>query len=172
MSTIVPKKNTLYVLQLKEQVDETVFNYIDTSEKWDVAYAKLDALLKEAIVNFENYMEVNGEKPKEDTTSVLFLNGLFKLVYFHTISYYHLEDNKQNEKRAKVLELLILAANCIPNVAKGNFADYLKEIANSYEEISQVEGKQQEFEKAIIEQNNKISDCFAAFKKATELVIK
>ena len=172
MSAKVPLKNTGSLLQLKEQLDEIVFNYIDTSQKWEVAYAKLDELLKSATVYFDSYMKANGDLPKEDTTAILFLNVSYKLIYFHTISYYHLTETQQEEVKDHVLELLILAAECIQDVHKENHAEYVHEIAKSYEEISQVKGSQIQFEKTILEKNNSVADCFESFAKAAKLFIK
>lgn len=169
MSTKVPLKDALHLLHFKEQVDEIVFNYIDTSQKWEVAYFELNLLLEKATAYFDSIMEASGDKPKGNTTAVLFMNSAYKLIYFHTISYYHLKETNQESSKDKVLELLTLAAKCIPDVKKENHAEYLKEIAKTYEEISQVQGKQQEFEQAILEQNNKIADCFAHFSKARNL---
>ena len=162
----------MYLLQIKEQLDEIVFNYIDTSQKWEVAYTKLDALIEKATIYYNGFMEAYGDKPKENTTAILFLNISFKLIYFHTISFYHLKETNQEVVKEQVLELLTLAANCIPDVQKENHAEYLNEIAKSYEEISQVKGKQAEFERSILEQNNRIGDCFNFYSKASSLLLK
>lgn len=172
MSTRVPLENTMHTLQLKEQLDEVVFNYIDTAQNWEVAYSKLDKLLEEATVYFHEYMEASGDQPKGNTTAIIFLNVAYKLIYFHTISHYHLKDTNQQAVKENALELLTLAAKCIPDVKKENHAEYLTEIAKSYEKISQVEGKQKEFEQAILEQNTSVSDCFTAFSKALKLFQK
>lgn len=172
MSTKVPLKNALHILQLKEQMDEVVFNYIDTSQKWEVAYSELDVLLEKTTGYFESYMEASGDKPEGNTTAVLFLNVAYKLIYFHTISYYHLEETDQAAVRDKVLDLLTLAAKCIPDVHKENNAEYLGEIAKSYEEISREQGNQQGFNKVILEKKPKIEDCFAHFSEAKKLFLK
>ncbi|MFC7684569.1 hypothetical protein [Ureibacillus sp. GCM10028918] len=169
MSTKVPLKD---LLQLKEQLDEIVFNYIDTSQKWEVAYSKLDSLLENVTAYYDSYMEANGDKPKENTTAVLFLNVSYKLIYFHTISFYHLKETNQEVVKERVLELLTLAANCIPDVNKENHIAYLQEIAASFEEISNIQGKQQEFEKLNLERNSSIVDCFDTFSKAKNLLLK
>ncbi|MCM3388043.1 hypothetical protein M3649_07820 [Ureibacillus chungkukjangi] len=172
MSTKVPLKNAVYLLQIKEQLDEIVFNYIDTTQKWEVAYDKLDELLEKATIYYNGFMEANGDKPKENTSAILFLNISFRLIYFHTISYYHLKVTNKEAVKNQVLELITLAANCIPDVQKEGHAEYLNEIAKSYEEISQVKGKQVEFEQSIIEQDNRIVDCFNYYSKASSLFLK
>lgn len=172
MSTRVPLKNAMHILQLKEQLDEIVFNYIDTSQVWEVAYSELDVLLEKTTGYFESFMEASGDKPRGNTSAVLFLNIAYKLIYFHTISYYHLKETNQDAVRDKALQLLTLSAKCIPDVNKENHLEYLKEIAQSYEEISQIQGKQQEFEQAIIEQNHMIADCFDHFSEARNLFFK
>ncbi|MDN4494576.1 hypothetical protein [Ureibacillus aquaedulcis] len=172
MSTRIPMETAVNLLEMKEQLDEVVFNYIDTQQKWEVAYSKLDSLLEKVISYYESYMKANGDKPKENTTANLLLTMSYKLIYFHTISNYHLEEMNQVESKDQTLELLTLAANCIPNIQKENHGEVLYEIAKSYEEISQEQGTQQKFVDRILEQNNRITDCFASFSKAAGLLLK
>lgn len=172
MSTKIPLKNAGHLLQIKEQLDEIVFNYIDTSQNWKVAYLELDSLLDKAAILYSGFKEANGDRPRENTNAILFLNVSYKLIYFHTISYYHSIETNREAVKAQALELLTLAANCIPNVQKENHAEYLSEIAKSYEEISQIQGKKQVFEKTILEQNNKIVDCLNSYLKASSLLLK
>ena len=168
----MPLKNAVYLLQLKEQLDEIVFNDIDTSRKWEVAYSKLDSLLENATMYYNGFKEAYGDKPKENTTAILFLNVSYKLIYFHTISYYHSNETDKESVKNQALELLLLAANCIPDARNETHAEYLDEIAKSYEEISQIQGKQVEFKNSIIEQNNRIIDCFNSYSKASGLFLK
>ncbi|KGR74465.1 hypothetical protein [Ureibacillus sinduriensis] len=172
MSTRMPVENTVNLLQLKEQLDEIVFNYIDTNQKWDIAYSKLDSLLKKVLGYYESYMKANGDNPKENTTANLLLNMSYKLIFFHTVSYYRLKETNQEAVKVRVLELLSLAANCIPDVQKENHAEYLEEIAEVYSEISKVQGSQQKFVEGILEKNNRITDCFASFSKAINILSK
>lgn len=172
MSTRVPMGNAVNLLQLKEQLDEIVFNYIDTHQQWDIAYSKLDSLLQNVIGYYESYMKANGDIPKENTTANLLLNMSYKLIFFHTISYYHLKETNQEAVKDRTLELLSLAANSIPDAQRENHSEYLEEIAKSYAEISKVQGSQQKFVEAILEQNNRITDCFASFSKAINILSK
>jgi hypothetical protein len=171
-TTRVPLKKALNLIQLKEEMDGIVFNYIDTSQKWDVAHTQLDELLKNAIDYFDSYTKANGDLPKENTYWVLFLNFGYKLIYFHTISYYQLKGCDNEEVKERVVELLTLAANCIPNVKKRSHGEFLNEIARSLEEIQQEPKIQGEFEKSILEQNNQVKDCILSFAKATKFFLK
>lgn len=165
MSTKISSQQSLNLLQLKEQLDEVVFNYIDTSQKWGVAHAKIEQLLKAVVQHFDQYVKANGELPKENTYWVLFLNLSYKLIYFHTITGYH---GNVLPNKERTVELLILSAKCIPNVQSENHAEFLSEIAQSLETVIEQEGKQAEFEKEILQQNNRPCDCFESFLEATK----
>lgn len=163
--------NTLNLFQLKERMEESVFNYIDTIQKWEQAYASLDELVTISVKYFDDYMKMNGEIPKGNTFWVLFMSVASKLIYFHTIAYFHLKGNERAEIQKEVLELLTIAANCIPEVQKEANVEFLKEIAISYEEIALNNVKKGHFEKIILTQNNRIKDCLNNFTEFTKLIL-
>ncbi|RHW38645.1 hypothetical protein D1B33_07150 [Lysinibacillus yapensis] len=168
MSTKIPTEKSLNLLQLKEQMDEIVFNYIDTSSKWEIAYSKINELLQIAVHHFERYVEVNGELPKENTYWVLFLNLGYKLIYFHTISDYQLKEQPSEADKKRAVELLTLSAKCIPNVQSENHAEFLEEIIKSLVHIQEEQGKQNELKKVILDLNNRPCDCLQSFLEASK----
>ncbi|MBD8026795.1 hypothetical protein H9636_08995 [Ureibacillus sp. Re31] len=165
MSTKVPMTNnhTLNLVELNDRMEEIVFNYIDTTQNWKKAYTNLDELVKSAVNHFNHVVQANGELPKENTYWVLYMNVVCKLLYFHTISNYHLQMNIDQDVKKEVLNLLTVAANCIPDVHMEDNAEFLKELATSYENIELYNGKQGEFEKMIVAQNNRVIDCIKTF---------
>lgn len=173
MSTKASLTNkTLNLVQLKDEMDEIIFNYIDTTQKWEVAYSLLDELLKSAVDYFNRYVKAYGELPKENTYWVLFLDIVSKIIYFHTIAYYQLNVKQQQDVKEQTIQLLTTAANCIPDVNKEVNAEFLNEIASSYDKIQASIGEQGAFEKMIINQKNRASDCIKEFEKFSELLIK
>lgn len=156
--------NYLNVVQLQERMDDTVFSYIDTTQKWDKAYPSLDNLLNQAVTFFKDYVESsNGELPKSNTYWNLFMGIASKLIYFNTVSYYRLNDSQQNHVKENVLGSLIYAANCLPEVCNEVNSEFLKEISQSYEEIEFYNGTKGAFEKMILANNNRFDDCVKSF---------
>lgn len=158
---------SLNLLQLKEQMDEVVFNYIDTSNKWERAYSELDGLLI-SIVDFFNSQITSEGLPKQNTYWILFMDITSRLIYFHTFAFYQMKKLQQEDVTKEVLQSYLIAANCIPDVRKLANAEFLLEVAHSFEEIELYKGKQGEFERAILEQNNQASDCIEAFLNFTK----
>lgn len=165
-------KNVLSLFQLEARMDEIVFDYIDTSQKYETAKAKLDELVNSMVEYFSDHVKVNGDLPKGNTYWVLFMNVASKLIYFHTISYYHLKVEQKEDVKNEVIELLRIAANCLPNVHEEGNAEFLDEVAKSFEEIQPDHGKHGDFKKMILDQNNRPKDCFEAFLKYTNNKIK
>lgn len=161
MTTKVPMtNNALNLLSLKEGMDEIIFNYIDTSQNWEKAYSSIGELLDDAVEYFNRFViNNNGKHPQENTYWVVFMDLISKLIYFHTLSFYRLNQNANKE----IKDLLTIAANCIPDVQKIVNAQFLNEIGRIYEEIELIEGKEGGFEQLILKQNNRAKDCFEAF---------
>ncbi|SOC02379.1 hypothetical protein SAMN05880501_10323 [Ureibacillus xyleni] len=168
MRTKVPMTNKdVNLLRLKESMDEIIFNNIDTSQNWEKAYSSLSELLDQFVEYYISATQVaNGETPKVNTFWMMFLDIISKLIYFQSLSYYKM----QSEKSAKVIEetkdLFTLAANCIPNVQKIVNAEFLNEIANSFEEIEQSNGVS--FERMILQKDNQPQECLKHFANFVE----
>lgn len=156
--------NFLNVVQLQERMDDTVFNYIDTTQKWEKAYASLDDLLNQAVTFFKDYVvRSNGELPKSNTYWNLFIGITSKLIYFSSISYYHLNNKQQHDVKKQVLRSLTYAANCLPEVRNELNHEFLKEISQSYEEIELYQNTKGAFEEMILTQNNRFEECLKSF---------
>ncbi len=173
MSAKVSNTNkALNLLQLKETMDEIVFDYIDSTQKWEKAYEEIDELLNNTVNFYNNHVIKEGGVPKQNTYWVLFMDIASKLIYFHTMAYYQLKKQQNLDVSKEVLQLYKIAANCIPDVRKLANAEFLIEVAQRYEEIELYNGKQGEFERIILEQNNRANDCINAFRKFTNIYKK
>ena len=158
--------DNINLFQLKERMDEYVFNFIDSTQKWEKAYVSLDELVAISVDYFQRYLKENGQLPKGNTFWVLFMDVASKLIYFHTMALYHLKKNDSEETfQKKVIKLYTMAANCIPEINKEANKEFLKEISISYESIELFDGIQGEFEKVIKNKNNQIQDCLATFNE-------
>ncbi|KGR86391.1 hypothetical protein CD30_19010 [Ureibacillus massiliensis 4400831 = CIP 108448 = CCUG 49529] len=157
----------LNLLKFKEDMDEIVFNYIDTTQKWEKAYSQLDELLNGAVDYFNSHITGVG-MPKQNTYWVLFMDITSKLIYFHTLAYQQLKMIQNEDVTKEVLQLYLVAANCIPDVQKLANAEFLMEVAHSYEELKLYNDKQGEFEKVLLKQNNSADKCIQAFYEFTK----
>lgn len=172
MTTKVPMTNeAVKLIRLKEKMDEIIFNDIDTSQNWERAYLSLGELL-ERFVDYYNTAVANDESPKENTFWMMFLDISSKLIFFHSLSYYKMQTEKSVKVIEEVKELFTIAANCIPNVQKIVNAQFLNEIASSYEELELLNVKEGSFERTILIQNNKPQTCFEHFSKFVQLLKK
>ncbi|RTQ95858.1 hypothetical protein [Lysinibacillus telephonicus] len=161
----------LNLLQLKETMDEIVFNHIDSAQKWEKAYNELNELINSTVHFFNSHVTKEGV-PRQSTYWVLFMDIASRLIYFHTVAYHHLKKEQNEEVTKDILQLYTLAANCIPDVRKLASAEFLMEVAQSYEELEYYKGKQGEFERVILEQNNRATDCINAFSKFAKIYKK
>lgn len=155
--------NILNLAQLQDKMDGVVFDHLDTTQNWQRAYDDLDALLLQAISYFNTQVkESNGNIPNGSVYWNLFMDIVSKIIYFRTFAEKNLVDFNNASDKEKVLYNLKIAANCLPNVQKGN-KEFLQEIAQFYEEIELFEGKEGAFEQFYFLQNNAIDDCLRNF---------
>lgn len=167
--------NILNLVQLQEKLDGVVFDYLDTTQNWKKAFVELDALLKQAISYYQQQVEEKKRNlPKGNVYWVLFMDIASKLIYFRTVAEKNLIDLSDATNKDHILFNLKVAANCLPNVQKGN-SEFLQEIAQSYEEIELFEGQRGAFEQFYFSQNNSIEQCLENFetrRKEKENVLK
>lgn len=155
--------NILNLAQLQDKMDGIVFDHLDTTQNWQRAYDDLDALLLQAIAYYKAQVkEANGNIPKGTVYWNLFMDIVSKIIYFRTFALKNLVDLNNASEKETVLFNLKVAANCLPNIQKGN-KDFLQEIAQFYEEIELFEGEEGAFEQFYFEQNNSIDDCLKNF---------
>lgn len=162
MSIIQVKNNVLNLVQLQEQLDGILFDYVDTSQKWDRAYEELNNLLNELMSYFNKQIQKNGRNlPEGDVYWTLFMDIASRLIYFKTVALINLSEINFAEQRESMKQAIHDAAKCLPNVQSRNI-DFLQEISQTYGQIFDAE--EREFEQQYLEKNHSLRDCLASFK--------
>lgn len=162
MSKIQVSNNILNLVQLQEELDGILFDYVDTSQKWDKAYEKLDVLLNELMTYFNSHIQRNnGNLPEGDVYWTLFMDIASRLIYFKTVASMNLVGATCEKEKESIHNALHDAANCLPNVQSRNL-DFLQEMSQTYEQM--FDGEEREFEQMYLEKNNSLLDCLTSFK--------
>lgn len=167
MSIISEKHNRINLLQFEKELDDIIFNYIDTSQKWDKAYSELDKLLNDTIGHFQS--SENGEEMITDsanTYSVIFLNLMSRLIYFHTLSYKEMKADTSELSLDNVLSLLSYSVKCMPNTKYEDNQLFLDEIK---ETIAKFGGSVEEIDKIAEKNNQDPNSALQSFKEYCQL---
>nr|WP_106780092.1 hypothetical protein [Lysinibacillus timonensis] len=161
MFTQIQVKNGLLNLpQLQAKMDEMVFDYIDSSQKWEKAYKGLDNLLQQTVSNFANYIDrQNGSFPESNVYWNLFADILAQLIYFKTLAQKQISDMKIPEVKEYILYSYTVAAKCIIHFQE----HLLDEISKSFEDVELLNGKEGAFKEAIKNANNDLDKCLKQF---------
>lgn len=170
MSNIQVNNNILNLVQLQEELDGILFDYIDTSQKWNQAFERLEELLRQTISYFTSYVRNEGKVPEGNVFWALYMDIVAKIIYYKTLSYMNLETNSV-EKKDEIIKALHDAVNCLPNVEKRNH-ELLQEISNTYEKLELFNGNEGEFERHYIEKNNTLEDCIKYFNEFCKNEVK
>lgn len=161
------KGKNLNLLQLQNEMNEIVFNYIDTTQKWEKAYTHLDDLLNVAIEHFQSHIKKElKHKLTSDTYSVLFLNIVARTIYFLTIAYKEMKKNNSELYKDNALSLLLHSVKCLPNTKNEENKQFLNEIKELAEQLG---GNVEEVEKIAEKNNQDPTHCFQSFDKFCEL---
>lgn len=124
----------LNVGKLQHVMNQTVFDYVDTTQKSAKAYEILDDLLHQAVNYFNSQLEKNnGDVPKRSAYWPLFMDVAAKLIYFNGLTHAQLIDSNDNGARLHIVEMYKTAARCLPNVTTEENAEFLAEISKSAE---------------------------------------
>ena len=80
------KNNILNLAELQEKLNRVVFDYVDTTQKWEKAQENLQHLQLQLVEYFEQYISRNdGALPSGNPYWVLFLDLASRLVYFNNL---------------------------------------------------------------------------------------
>lgn len=126
---------TLNITAIEEQLNQIIFEYIDTSENWQKAVTELSEIERELeqffITSIDNN---NGSLPKGNAYWYLFLDIVSKLLYFKGLAKAKLY--KDNEKEiVKVIEAWKASLLILPNNQLENNRAFLEEIVKSIETL-------------------------------------
>lgn len=137
MNNIELKNDLLNLPKLQLQVDNIVFDNIDTKPNWSKAYERLHALLQKVSSNFNTYIAGNDEAmPKASTYWTLFMDIAAKLAYFTGLAHSHLIAENDAEAKAGIIELYQISACCLPNATLEDNEEFISEVQKSYEQLT------------------------------------
>lgn len=139
-------------------MNQTVFDYVDTTQKNEKAYGILDNLLHQVVNYFNSQLENNnGEIPKRSTYWPLFMDIAAKLIYFNGLTHARLIDPSDKEASLHVVEMYKIAIRCLPNPKTEENGEFLEEIQKSAELLLG--------EPITLEPSNTLDECLAQFKQ-------
>lgn len=122
--------------QLQEQMNETVFNFIDSSQQWDKAYNELDNLVGQVTKYFNNWVEKEGQLPKGSTYWTIFMDIVARLIYFYGLAQEHIENDNERSKDS-IVTIYTFAANCMPEVQSEDSQSFFEELEKSYKQLTE-----------------------------------
>ncbi|MEK4230107.1 GTPase [Solibacillus sp. FSL H8-0538] len=132
----------LNLASLQSKMDETVFDYVDTTKNWQKAYSILDDLLHQMVNFFNQYVEKNaGELPKSNPYWVLFMDIASRLVYFNGLTHAQLIDLQDEGAKNHIVNLYKKSATCLPNAKLEQNEQFLQELTVSLQEIAPEEDR-------------------------------
>ncbi|MEK4255223.1 hypothetical protein [Ureibacillus sp. FSL K6-2830] len=162
MPKIQIRNDILNLVQLQEELDGILFDYIDTSKKWDLAFEELKQLLDELVTYFKNYVRrKDGRLPESDMYWSLFIDIVSKIIYFNTIVYMNLVKEMTEEQKEQIKKSFHDAANCLPDV-QGRNLEFLQEMSETFNQLFHEED---EFERYYLDKNNGLKDCIRFFNE-------
>lgn len=134
--TLKISNNVLNLADFQQQMDETIFDYIDSKPNWDKAYLLLDEMLEQTTKYFLHVVDSKGELPKATTYWVLFTELSAKLIYFTTLAL----KNRTQKSKGITDELLAnrfeIASKCLTNIHTEENEQFIQEIKASFHEVS------------------------------------
>lgn len=167
MATIKEQYNKINILQFQNDLNEIIFDYIDTSQKWDKAYLKLDELLNKTLGHFQSYEQKEEMKSiSEDTFWFLFLNNFSRLIYFHTLAYKETKAKSSELSKEMILSLFHYAVKCLPNTKHENNKQFIEEVKRTVEQWG---GSTDEIDKIVQKNNQDPNSCIASFHEYCQL---
>ena len=128
--------NVLNIATLQQKMETVVFDHIDSSQNWVIAYQKLSELFTQTVNYFnERVAQENGHLPKVNTYWSLFLNISSQLIYFTALAKQNAEQLTAETKQ-NIANAYIAAANILPNATTEEMEEYLEEVQKSYKALT------------------------------------
>lgn len=159
--TIKITNELLNVGTVQNVMNQTVFDYVDTTQKSAKAYEILDDLLHQVVNYFNDQLDKNnGELPKRSTYWPLFMDVAAKLVYFNGLTHAQLIDSNDKEASMHIVEMYQIAARCLPNPTTEENVEFLEEIQQSATVLLG--------ETVTFETSSTLEDCLTQFKQLAQ----
>ncbi|MGM9945364.1 MAG: hypothetical protein ACI33M_10500 [Lysinibacillus sp.] len=131
------KNNILNLAELQEKLNRVVFDYVDTTQKWEKAQEHLQQLQSQMVVYFEQYISRNeGSLPSGNPYWVLFLDLASRLVYFNSLVKQNLMTDFDEAKRNEIANAYEMAAKIFPYKQSEENDEFLEEIEKSLRQIT------------------------------------
>ena len=131
------KNNILNLAELQEKLNRVVFDYVDTTQKWEKAQENLQQLHSQMVVYFEQYISRNeGALPKGNPYWVLFLDLASRLVYFNNLVKQNLVSDLDETTRNEIAYAYEMAAKIFPYKQSEENDEFLEEIEKSLQQIT------------------------------------
>ena len=131
------KNNILNLAELQEKLNRVVFDYVDTTQKWEKAQENLQQLQSQMIEYFEQYLSRNeGVLPSSNPYWVLFLDLASRLVYFNNLVKQNVVSDLDEKTRNEVANAYEMAAKIFPYKQSEENDEFLTEIEKSLQHIT------------------------------------
>ena len=158
MSNVAPNSNLLNLLSIQNKMEQTVFDYVDTTTNMQKAFTTLDELLHQMVNNFNATVEsMEGQLPQSSTYWVLFMDIAARLVYFNGLTSAELINQNDSDAKEHTLNLYKLSAKCMPNPNEENSEQFIEEVIVG---IQQLEGVNDE---STLLTSSSMNECLEAF---------
>lgn len=131
------KNNILNLAELQEKLNRVVFDYVDTTQKWDTAQENLQQLQSQMVVYFEQYVSRNeGTLPSGNPYWVLFLDLASRLIYFNNLVKQNLLSNIDEAMQNEIANAYEISAKIYPYKQSEEGDEFLDEIEKSLQQIT------------------------------------
>lgn len=131
------KNNILNLAELQEKLNRVVFDYVDTTQKWEKAQENLQHLQLQLVEYFEQYISRNdGALPSGNPYWVLFLDLASRLVYFNNLVKQNVVPELDETTRNEVANAYEMAAKIFPYKQSEEDDEFLGEVEKSLQQIT------------------------------------
>ncbi|OCS94653.1 hypothetical protein [Caryophanon latum] len=133
------KLTELDIIAMQGQVDEIVFNHIDTSTNYAQAYKEIAPKLDEALQFLQRYLKEKGlETPPSNTYWVLYAGLVSKLAHFKAYTMWKLGRGSNEE----IDRLFVVSAFVLPNKNTEVNEEVLEDMAVQYRAFKEEQGEE------------------------------
>lgn len=151
------KNNILNLAELQEKLNRVVFDYVDTTQKWEKAQENLQQLQSQMVAYFEQYISRNdGTLPSGNPYWVLFLDLASRLVYFNSLVKQSVVSELDETTRNEVANAYEMAAKIFPYKQSEENDEFLEEIEKSLQQMT-------DHTRLVDKSSYPLSQCMEAF---------
>ena len=131
------KNNILNLAELQEKLNRVVFDYVDTTQKWEKAQENLKQLQSQMVVYFKQYIERNeGALPSGNPYWVLFLDLASRLIYFNNLVKQNLMSDLDQVTKNEIANAYEISAKIYPYKQSEESDEFLEEVEKSLQQIT------------------------------------